>query len=71
MEDIVTNVWFFVVAFFLVCLVSSSVGKATRQALILLCELHFALLYILGLDWISTHLADHAEALKPILSLLG
>lgn len=57
--------------FFLVYLVSSSVGKATRQSLILLCELHFAVLYFLGLDWISTHLADHAETLKPVLSLLG
>jgi hypothetical protein len=47
------------------------VAKATRQSLILLCELHFALLYLLQLDWISTHLAEHAETLKPIFSLIG
>ncbi|KAG0629955.1 hypothetical protein M758_1G142000 [Ceratodon purpureus] len=57
--------------FFLSYLLSSSVAKATRQSLILLCELHFALLYLLQLDWISAHLAEHSETLKPIFSLLG
>ena len=65
------NVRLIAVVFFLTYLLSSSVAKATRQSLILLCELHFALLYVLQLDWISAHVAEHAETLKPILSLLG
>lgn len=65
------NVWLIAVGFFLSYVLSSSVAKATRQSLILLCELHVALLYLLQLDWISAHLAEHAETLKPIFSLLG
>lgn len=57
--------------FFLSYLLSSTVAKASRQSLILLCEVHFAILYLLRLDWISTHLADNAGMLKPFLSLLG
>lgn len=57
--------------FFLLYLVNASVARASRQYLILLCELHFAVLYLLQLDSISAQLADHVEMLKPILSLLG
>lgn len=57
--------------FFIVHLVRSSVGRRTRQHLILLCELHFAVLYLLQLDWISALLDENQALLKPTLSFLG
>ncbi|THU72853.1 hypothetical protein C4D60_Mb04t16600 [Musa balbisiana] len=44
------------VCFFLVFLLSHSISKKMRQALIIFCEVHFSLLYILQLDLISKSL---------------
>ncbi|CAM6103082.1 unnamed protein product [Calypogeia fissa] len=57
--------------FFLVYLVSAAVAKRTRQHLILFCEIHFAALYLLQLDWIAGILKDHEAQLKTVLRQLG
>ncbi|KAJ7571313.1 hypothetical protein O6H91_01G159100 [Diphasiastrum complanatum] len=57
--------------FFMIYLVYPSAATRTRKYLILFCELHFALLYLLQLDWISMQLESHAAFCKPILSQLG
>ncbi|BBN02016.1 piezo-type mechanosensitive ion channel component 1/2 [Marchantia polymorpha subsp. ruderalis] len=59
------------IGFFLMYLVSSAVAKRTRQYLILFCELHFAALYLLQLDWISSIIERNEAVLKPIFSQLG
>jgi hypothetical protein len=57
--------------FFLVYLVRSAVARSTRQHLIFWCELHFAVRFLLQLDWISSIVTNNEASLKPILTLLG
>ncbi|GAB2234344.1 hypothetical protein Drorol1_Dr00003592 [Drosera rotundifolia] len=57
--------------FFLICLLSHSVSRKVRQGLILLCEAHFALLYILQIRLISEILEHSGSASMEILSQLG
>ncbi|KAG0610440.1 hypothetical protein M758_7G065700 [Ceratodon purpureus] len=57
--------------FFMVQLVRSSIGRRTRQYLILLCEVHIAVLYLLQLDWISAEIKSKEATLRPTLSFLG
>ena len=61
----------FTVCFFMVQLVRSSIGRRTRQYLILLCEVHIAVLYLLQLDWISAEIKSNEASLRPTLSFLG
>jgi hypothetical protein len=61
----------FAVCFFMVQLVRSSIGRRTRQYLILLCEVHIAVLYLLQLDWISAEIKGNEGTLRPTLSFLG
>ncbi|XVF57384.1 hypothetical protein PTKIN_Ptkin06aG0200900 [Pterospermum kingtungense] len=58
-------------AFFLIFLLSHSVGRKPRQCLILLCEAHFTLLYLLQLNLISTALEKKGSIAGKILSQLG
>ncbi|CAL9756267.1 unnamed protein product [Musa acuminata subsp. burmannicoides] len=57
--------------FFLVFLLSHSISKKMRQALIIFCEVHFSLLYILQLDLISKSLERSGSLTLVILSQLG
>ncbi|XP_024535480.1 piezo-type mechanosensitive ion channel homolog isoform X3 [Selaginella moellendorffii] len=57
--------------FFMVYLLSSSVARKTRQYLMLYCELHISILYILQLQSISALITAHSKILKPVLSQLG
>ncbi|XP_077232309.1 piezo-type mechanosensitive ion channel component isoform X4 [Tasmannia lanceolata] len=57
--------------FFLVYLLSHTVSGKIRQSLILLCEAHFALLYIFQLNLISKALAHKGSLITEILSQLG
>ncbi|KAK3441684.1 hypothetical protein EUGRSUZ_B02004 [Eucalyptus grandis] len=57
--------------FFLVYLLSHSISKKKCQYLILLCEVHFALLYILHLDLISKVLDRKGSFAGEILRQLG
>ncbi|CAN6452751.1 unnamed protein product [Victoria cruziana] len=57
--------------FFLVYILSHSISKKVRQSLILLCETHFALLYILNLNMISKALKHRGSVITEILSQLG
>lgn len=59
------------VCFFLVFLLSHSISKKMRQALIIFCEVHFSLLYILQLDLISKSLERSGSLTLVILSQLG
>ncbi|XVF06161.1 hypothetical protein REPUB_Repub06bG0023700 [Reevesia pubescens] len=58
-------------AFFLIFLLSHTVGRKIRQCLILLCEAHFTLLYLLQLNLISTALEKKGSIAVKILSQLG
>ncbi|XP_074563118.1 piezo-type mechanosensitive ion channel homolog isoform X1 [Curcuma longa] len=57
--------------FFLVFLLSHSINKKLRQALVIFCEAHFALSYILQLDLISKALERSGSLTHLILSQLG
>ncbi|PIA39355.1 hypothetical protein AQUCO_02600068v1 [Aquilegia coerulea] len=57
--------------FFLLFLLSHSIRRNIRQSLILLCETHFALLYILRLDLVSKILEKKGSLTMEILSQLG
>ncbi|GAB4841187.1 hypothetical protein Ancab_021931 [Ancistrocladus abbreviatus] len=57
--------------FFLIYLLSHSISSKIRQALILLCEAHFALLYILQINLISENLEKRGSLSIEILSELG
>ena len=59
------------VIFFLIYLLSHNINKRIRKALILLCEAHFAILYILQLNFISTFLEQKGSLSMEILSQLG
>ncbi|XP_012462417.1 piezo-type mechanosensitive ion channel homolog isoform X2 [Gossypium raimondii] len=58
-------------AFFLIFLLSHHVGTKIRQCLILLCEAHFTLLYLLQLNLISSTLMKKGSIAEKILSQLG
>ncbi|KAL9430857.1 hypothetical protein AB3S75_026115 [Citrus x aurantiifolia] len=57
--------------FFLIYLLSHNVSRKIRQSLILLCEAHFALLYLLRIDLISNALRQKGSLSMEILSQLG
>uniref|UniRef100_A0A5B7BCU2 Uncharacterized protein n=1 Tax=Davidia involucrata TaxID=16924 RepID=A0A5B7BCU2_DAVIN len=57
--------------FFLIYLLSHNVSKKIRQSLILLCEAHFAILYILQLNLVSKTLEQDGSLSMGILSQLG
>ncbi|XP_050223428.1 piezo-type mechanosensitive ion channel homolog isoform X2 [Mercurialis annua] len=57
--------------FFLVYLLSHTISWKIRQSLIVLCEVHFALLYILKLNLISKALEKQSSFSMDILSQLG
>ncbi|XP_028770789.1 piezo-type mechanosensitive ion channel homolog isoform X2 [Neltuma alba] len=57
--------------FFLVFLLSHAINWKLRQAMILLCETHFAIQYILRLDLISKTLEHRGSMSMQILSQLG
>ncbi|XP_061356243.1 piezo-type mechanosensitive ion channel homolog isoform X3 [Gastrolobium bilobum] len=57
--------------FFLMYLLSHNVSRKIRQALILLCEIHFALLYVLQINLISTALEKKGSVSMEVLMQLG
>ncbi|XP_035538685.1 piezo-type mechanosensitive ion channel homolog isoform X2 [Juglans regia] len=57
--------------FFLIYLLSHNISRRIRQSLILLCEAHFALLYILQIDLISDTLEQKGSLSMEVLSQLG
>ncbi|KAJ4954572.1 hypothetical protein NE237_011355 [Protea cynaroides] len=57
--------------FFLVYLLNHTASREVRQSLILLCEVHFALLYILQLNLISNTLEQKGSLSMEVLSQLG
>ncbi|XP_010242544.1 PREDICTED: piezo-type mechanosensitive ion channel homolog isoform X2 [Nelumbo nucifera] len=57
--------------FFLTYLLSHTVSRKIRQSLILLCEAHFALLYILQLNLVHEALVQKGSLTMEILSQLG
>ncbi|XP_047333858.1 piezo-type mechanosensitive ion channel homolog [Impatiens glandulifera] len=59
------------IIFFLICLLGHRINKKIRQSMILLCEAHFAILYILQLDLISNTLEREGSLSSEILSQLG
>ncbi|XP_052187550.1 piezo-type mechanosensitive ion channel homolog [Diospyros lotus] len=59
------------IIFFLIYLLSHNVSKRIRQYLVLLCEAHFAILYILQIDLISKFLEAKGSISLGVLSQLG
>lgn len=59
------------VIFFMMHLLSNSISRKLHQSLILLCEAHFALLYILQLNLISKVLEQKGSFAMEIISQLG
>ncbi|KAE8676455.1 hypothetical protein F3Y22_tig00111594pilonHSYRG00006 [Hibiscus syriacus] len=57
--------------FFLIYLLSHNISRKIRQSLILLCEAHFALLYLLQIDLISNALEQKGSIILEIMSQLG
>ncbi|XP_051132241.1 piezo-type mechanosensitive ion channel homolog isoform X2 [Andrographis paniculata] len=57
--------------FFFVYLLSHKINKRMRQALVLLCESHFAILYILQLNLVSRKLEQKDSMSAAVLSQLG
>ncbi|XP_065617069.1 piezo-type mechanosensitive ion channel homolog [Quercus suber] len=57
--------------FFLIYLLSHKISRKTRESMILLCEAHFALLYILQIDLISNFLEQEGSLSMEILTQLG
>ncbi|CAL0320586.1 unnamed protein product [Lupinus luteus] len=57
--------------FFLIYLLSHNVSRTIRQALILLCEIHFALLYVLQISLISTALENKGSVTMEVVTQLG
>ncbi|KAK3193919.1 hypothetical protein Dsin_025229 [Dipteronia sinensis] len=57
--------------FFLIYLLSHNISRKIRQSLILLCEVHFALLYLLQIDLISNALERKSSLSMEILLQLG
>lgn len=61
----------FSVIFFLIYLLSHNVSRTIRQALILLCEIHFALLYVLQINLISAALEKKGSVTMEVVMQLG
>uniref|UniRef100_M4DY56 Uncharacterized protein n=1 Tax=Brassica campestris TaxID=3711 RepID=M4DY56_BRACM len=59
------------VIFFLMYLLSHNINRKIRKSLILLCEVHFALLYILEIDLVSNSLKRQGSVSRDILFQLG
>lgn len=59
------------VIFFLIYLLSHTIDTKIRQSLILLCEVHFALLYIIQINPISNSLEQKGSLSAEVLSQLG
>lgn len=59
------------VIFFLIYLLGHSISRKIRQSLILLCETHFALLYILQINLISNALEQQGSLSMEVLLQLG
>ncbi|XP_056856605.1 piezo-type mechanosensitive ion channel homolog, partial [Raphanus sativus] len=59
------------VIFFLMYLLSHKINRKIRKSLILLCEIHFALLYILEIDLVSNSLKRQGSVSREILFQLG
>ncbi|KAK7392390.1 hypothetical protein VNO78_20827 [Psophocarpus tetragonolobus] len=57
--------------FFLMYLLSHNVSRKIRQALILLCEIHFSLLYVLQINLISTALEKKGSLSMEVVMQLG
>ncbi|XP_041993194.1 piezo-type mechanosensitive ion channel homolog [Salvia splendens] len=57
--------------FFVGYLLSHKIDRRMRQSLILLCEAHFAILYILQLNVVSTKLEQEGSISLEVLSQLG
>ncbi|EEF37638.1 conserved hypothetical protein [Ricinus communis] len=57
--------------FFLIYLLSHDISRKIRQSMILLCEAHFALLYILQIDLISHTLEQTGSSTMEVLLQLG
>ncbi|GMI85789.1 PIEZO1 [Hibiscus trionum] len=57
--------------FFLIYLLGHNISRKIRQSLILLCEAHFALLYLLQIDLISNALEQKGSIILEITSQLG
>lgn len=55
----------------MIYLLSHTIGRRLRQSLILLCELHFAILYILQLNIVTKALEQESSVAVGILSELG
>jgi hypothetical protein len=54
-----------------VFLVNHSIDKRLRQILVLFCEVHFSILYILQLDLVSSALERSGSLTMEVLSQLG
>lgn len=52
-------------------LLSHNINRKIRKSLILLCEVHFALLYILEIDLVSHSLKQEGSVSREILFQLG
>ncbi|XP_010524005.1 PREDICTED: piezo-type mechanosensitive ion channel homolog [Tarenaya hassleriana] len=59
------------VIFFLMYLLSHNIDRKIRESLILLCEVHFALLYILEIDLVANALKQKGSISREILFQLG
>lgn len=59
------------VIFFLIYLLSHNISRKIRQFLILLCEAHFALLYLLQIELISNALEQKGSLSLEIILQLG
>ncbi|KAL0720141.1 hypothetical protein Bca4012_034740 [Brassica carinata] len=59
------------VIFFLIYLLSHNINRKIRKSLILLCEVHFALLYILEIDLVSNSFKQQGSVSREILFQLG
>ncbi|XP_022758147.1 piezo-type mechanosensitive ion channel homolog isoform X11 [Durio zibethinus] len=57
--------------FFLIYLLGHNISRKIRQSLILLCEAHFASLYLLQIDVISNALEQKGSLILEIISQLG
>ncbi|KAL2323587.1 hypothetical protein Fmac_027966 [Flemingia macrophylla] len=57
--------------FFLMYLLSHDVSRKIRQALILLCEIHFSLLYVLQINLISAALEKKGSVSMEVVMQLG
>lgn len=70
-EPYLISITFVSVCFFLVFLVNHSINKRLRQFLVLFCEVHFSILYILQLDLVSNALECSGPLMMEVFSQLG